>query len=338
MSASLGGKFLTAEEFLHKELPPKEPLVDGLLYRRDIVAFAGRRRHGKTTFLLSLGTSMSSSEPEFLGYSISKPRRVAMFFLEDDAREIQDKLRGLNSLSYDGRLVIQTRDDFFQGGIPIDVADSSFRERVEETCSQHGADLLVLDNLAHLIGGNYNESTRIHQVGSFAWQLTSRFNCAVIIAAHPRKKGKKGDFLNPRVTLRNDPEDFFEEVMGSSHFVNSCGSLWGIERNIQTNRSDFLGGTQRLTGEHRVVLLERGDDGRFQLVTDDFNESLSLALNTPARQAAWKRLPQGRFTYSEAERAVVPVAMKSKSTFHEWFSDLRRRGLVLPDGDGYVHI
>jgi len=95
--------------------------------------------------------------------------------------------------------------------------------------------------------------------------------------------------------------------MGSSHFVNSCGSLWGIERNIQTNRTDFLGGTQRLTGEQSLAVLEKGDDGRLRLVTDDWEESRFLVLNKDARRAAWELLPQGRFSYSKAERAVKSV-------------------------------
>ena len=34
--------------------------------------------------------------------------------------------------------------------------------------------------------------------------------------------------------------------MGSSHFVNSCGSLWGIERDLETNRTDKEPGPIRL--------------------------------------------------------------------------------------------
>jgi len=118
-------KVQTAEAFLKREFPPKEPLVEGLLYRRDIVAFAGRRRHGKTTFLLSLATALITPQVEFLGYPISGGKRVVAFFLEDDAREIQDKLKSVKDCSYGGRLAIHTRDDFFRNGIPLDIATPS---------------------------------------------------------------------------------------------------------------------------------------------------------------------------------------------------------------------
>lgn len=324
----------TAEEFLRRELPPKEPLIEGLLYRRDIVAFAGRRRHGKTTFLGSLVTALTIPKSEFLGYAIPKGMRVVAFFLEDDAREIQDKLNSMSGGSFGGRLAVYTRDDFFRDKIPMAVSNRAFRDRVKEICAQHRADLIVIDNLAHLIGADYNNSTKIHEVFSFAWELT-RLNPSVIIAAHPRKRSKnKGDIFSSNVTLRSDPEDFFEEVMGSSHFVNSCGSLWGIERNIETNRTDFLGGTQRLNGEQSLMLLEKSEDGSFRLVTDDWEEAHRLALNTTARKKAWELLPLGWFTYTDAEEAVK-TAMKSSSTFNTWFNQLRRLGMLLHADDGY---
>jgi hypothetical protein len=325
----------TVEAFLRRKFPPKEPLIEGLLYRRDIVCFAGRRRHGKTTFLVSLATALTAPQAEFLGYSISGGKRVVVFFLEDDAREIQDKLNLVKNHSYEGRLAIHTRDEFFHAGIPINVTDPRFQKRVEEICGQHHADLIVFDNLAHLIGADYNNPTKVHNVTSFAWKLTSQFNASVIIAAHPKKRsGKPDDVFNPKVSLRSDPEAFFEEVMGSSHFINSCGSLWGIERNIQTNRTDFLGGTQRLTGEQSLAVLEKDDDGLLRLVTDDWQENLSLVLNTNARRAAWELLPLGRFSYLDGQRAVQTV-MRSSSTYNTWFNQLKRHRLVLPDGDEY---
>ena len=84
---------LMAEEFLEIEISAKEPLIEGLLCRRDIVALAGRRRHGKTSFITNLATVLAQGRDEFLGYSIPSARRVLVYYFEDDSREIQDKLR-----------------------------------------------------------------------------------------------------------------------------------------------------------------------------------------------------------------------------------------------------
>lgn len=323
-------KAWTAEDFLKRDLPAKEALIDGLLYRRDLIALAGRRRHGKTNFILNLAVGLSLNLPEFLGYSISKEFRVLAFFLEDDTREIQDKLRRiLGDGDTHGRLSLMTREGFYEAGVQIDLEDSRFRDCVLRACTIHQPDLIVFDNLAQLIGADYSNPKRIHTLTVFAYELTSRFNAGVLVAAHPRKRSK-----DEYVTLRDDAEGFFENVMGSSHFVNSFGSLWGLERDLKTDRTVFLGGAQRLTGQQSITTLEMREDGRLQLVSD-FDENLALALNTPARQKAWSLLPSQPFTYMEAVAAVKP-AMRSQSTFNSWWHGyLLRLGLVVRDGDRY---
>jgi hypothetical protein len=319
----------TAESFLARRFPPKESLIEGLLNRRDIVAFAGRRRHGKTTFLSGLATAASMPLPEFLGYSIPKALRVLVFFLEDDAEEIQTKLRVLmDGGSSAGRLAVYTREDFQQAAIPVDLSTSSFRDHVIQICKLHRPDIVVFDNLAHLVGADYSNPKKIHELMTFVYKTTSASNAAVIIAAHPRKRGGDSDSLSgsASVSLRLDSEAFFENVMGSSHFINSCGSLWGIERDIKTNQTEFLGGTQRADGQEMLLTLEV-NDGRFR-VLDDVAINFPLAMNTELRKRAWDLLPNGDFMYTAGELAVKSV-MKSSSTFNGWFKQLKQLKLVV---------
>jgi hypothetical protein len=98
-------------------------------------------------------------------------------------------------------------------------------------------DLIGFDNLGMLIGAEYNNSTKIQAMMDLNFQLTQRYDTAVLIAAHP-KKGNKLDAAGNSISLRNDPEKFFEETMGSSRFINSTGSLWGIQRDRKNGRTD----------------------------------------------------------------------------------------------------
>jgi hypothetical protein len=326
----------TLERFLEQDIPIKEPLIDGLLYRRDVVALAGRRRNGKTTFIGNLALSLTLPRHDFLEYPLQTHARVLVFYLEDDAGELQIKLRRMSKeeLPHE-RLALYTRDDFYREKIPIDVRQSQCTKFILARCKAHRPDIIVLDNLSHLIGANYNDPKLIHTLMQFVWQLTKDFNAAVIIAAHPRKRDNKTDSLGFKagMSLRSDPEGFFEEVMGSSHFVNSCGSLWGIERDPKTDRTDFLGGAQRFTGQQSLMVLEKDEkDWLYRL--DDLEVNLPLALNTPKRKAAWELLPSGGCSYLEAERAAKPV-MKSASTFHAWFEFCKRLGVIVLDGDKY---
>lgn len=318
----------TAEEFRRIALPMKEPLIEGLLYRRDLVAFAGRRRNGKTSILLQLALSLTTwGSSGFLGHNIPSKRRVLLYLLEDDSRELQDRLnRMLESMEdagdTEGRLVIRTKDDFHLNGVPIGVANKTFREVVEEDCKTHKPDLILLDNLGFLVAAEFNEASVIHDYIKFVTYLSQKFDCAVITAAHPRKQGNGKD----AVTLENSRDMFFEEVMGSSHFVNSCGSLWAIER-TKEGHSTFYAGTQRLSGSAQPMAVEMDDEGWF-CICDNFDVNFKMFVHTDLRKKAWDALP-ANFTYTEAREATKSI-LKSKNSFTPFWNGIKRLRLAVP--------
>lgn len=320
----------SAERFLAEDLPPKEALIENLVYRRDQIALAGRRRHGKTGFQLGLAITLSLGLPEFLKYPIRRKCNVAGFFLEDDAREIQDRLKrmlrgcGHDSSALGNRFMVITRQDFMKARIPISISDTKFEKFVGDRFREHKPELAIFDNLAQMVQGDYSNSKVIHKLAQFSWNLTHKHNTAVLVSAHPKKR-TNNQHASP--TLRDDPEGFFEEVMGSSHFVNSFGSLWGLERDADSDETIFVGGVQRYLGQQSLTVLTKNDDDWFEVV-DEPACNLKLACNTNSRKKAWKLLPDTPFSFTEGFDAVKTV-MKSKSTFHYWLNNsLVRLNLV----------
>src|SRR5215471_9589800 len=55
------------------------------------------------------------------------------------------------------------------------------------TRSAGAPDLVIFDNLGQLIGADYNNATRVHELIQFVCEIGNDFNSAVVIAAHPRK-------------------------------------------------------------------------------------------------------------------------------------------------------
>jgi len=55
--------------------------------------------------------------------------------------------------------------------------------------------------------------------------------------------------------VARDAEGFFEEVLGSSVFINQAPSLWGLERDYQTGITTALLGAQRTTGDESPSFL-----------------------------------------------------------------------------------
>jgi hypothetical protein len=327
----------TAADFLKKELPSKEALIDGLLYRRDLVTLAGRRRHGKTALVMNLALLLIDPfyKDNFLGYRIPFPRRVLAYLLEDDATELQDRLKtmmGERGYALD-RLAIRTKGDFYPLGFKIDVSDRAFRDRVLKDIEEHKPDVVIIDNLAHLVGADYNNPSKMHEVTKFQYAMSNAGNCAIIIAAHPRKQTPDA---RKKPSLAKSRDDFFDEVMGSSHFVNSTGSLWGIEKTPE-GHSHFLGGTQRLTGTSALSIIEMDGEGWFRVLNDTV-ANFSLVVHTKKRREAWALLSENRpFTYTEAEELCKPV-LSSKSGFTSFWNDIKRLNLIVLKDGGFVAV
>jgi hypothetical protein len=316
----------SAEEFMKRRFPPKELLIENLLHRRDLVALGARRRNGKTSFLTNMAVALATGAPEFAGFAIPRPRRTLLVMLEDDGGEYQNLLRavaGANDLG--GRLRVLVRDDFEERGITIDAKDPKFQAVIMEHAIQHRADVVVLDNLAHLVAARYGDPEVIHDTMKWAYRLARTANAAVIIAAHPRKNGS-GDGV---VNLSSGTKiEFFESIMGSSHFINTTGSLWGLERDEVNDRVTFVGGRQRSEGGDRTLYIQRDDDGWFR-VLDDAEANRINVINTTKRQQAWDLLPKS-FTAVEGERFVNGV-MKP-SAFYGWLKLCVQARLLKPAG------
>jgi hypothetical protein len=315
----------SVSDFLDREFPPKEPLIEGILHRRDLISLTGRRRHGKTTLLHNLAVAGALGLQEYLGFKISQPFKTASFYLEDDGGEMQEKLRRMMKGAKTDNFHLYTRTDFAESGIPIMIKDRGFRQRVIDASAALNPDLIVFDNLGMLIAAKYTDAEEIQVLMDFVFKLAQKHNAAVLIAAHPRKGSKVEKPGGGGITLVDDPEKFFEETMGSSHFVNSTGSLWGIERS--GDHTDLLLGAQRFTGTQTFTVIEKNDDDWFERVNDLKTAERSV-INTVRRQKAWGLLPADRqFSYVEA-RELVKGAMKSSSTFSHWWRELVRLQLV----------
>lgn len=319
------------KDFLQAEFPPKEPIVEGLLSTRDLVTCAGRRRHGKTALLTNLCVSLALGKGEFIGHTIPKPRSSLLLLLEDDPGEYQEKLKSLVGTKDDlgGRLRLAFRDDFYDRQIQIFIRADEFKAALRNMADDHKPDLLVIDNLAHVVNADYNDSKLIHELVVEVYQIAKDHNCAVILAAHPRKE----DLRHP-VKLEEDPESFFETVMGSSHLVNSTGSLWGLQRRDEEDYTVFVGGRQRASGQQTLVVLQMEDDGWFSVCSDKVLAAQKV-LNTDKRKNAWKLLPYPpeTFRYREGQEKVKSE-IRSSSSYDAWLRQLKAHVLVVQLDDG----
>jgi hypothetical protein len=192
------------------------------------------------------------------------------------------------------------------------------------SAKQHKPDVVVFDNLAQVITAEYSKADRVHRLIVFAYQLAREHNAAIIFPAHPKKMDEEFS-----VSLENDPERYVEQIMGTSHFINSTGSIWALERRQAKGHSVFMGGRQRGDGHWGHCFIDLDDSQWFQ-VLDDLAIQLESVVNTEQRRKAWNLLPvpPQTFGYNEGERMDKP-AMRSSSTYAAWMQNLRRVRAVL---------
>jgi hypothetical protein len=326
----------TVADFCGREFKEKRPLLEEVLFVRDQISLTGRRRHGKTTLLINLGLAGAFGEPDYLGFRIPAPFTTVAFLLEDDGGEIRDKLVKMLRGRTTDRFHLYIRQDFLQRGIEIGLT-KKFQDFVRSACERVRPDLIILDNLGMLIDAAYNDAAKIHKLMEFTFQLTQRYNCAVLIAAHPRKgapprKDSFGNFDDEDFLLETKPDVFFEECMGASHFVNSTGSLWGIER--KNEETVILVGSQRVTGQNYTSRVEKGDDDWFRLSVDQLSHAFRNCVNSQKRDAAFTAIASlsPGFSWNEAH-AAAENSLSSKASFSAFFKEMLRVGIVVISGD-----
>jgi hypothetical protein len=324
--------------FLETQFPDAESFIEGLLYRRDLVAIQGRRREGKTTLIMQLALSLTvDPSVEFLGRRVVKPRRVLVYLLEDDAKQLQDRFRRMLTgnegeddewkeyLNDDGRLMIRTKDDFVEASIQRNALSKEFQFAIEEDCASFRPDAVIFDNLGILIGADYTEHTKIAEYTRFIESLSNKFDCAVLTATHLRKIDR-----NKPTNIVKDGDGFFEEAIGSSHFMNSCGSMWGLQKSKEEDGTTyFRGGAQRRHGFSHLIPLHLKHDWFEQ--ASDFLAAFELVIRTEKRKKAWAALPS-QFTFTQGAAAVRGV-MSEKAFANLWI-ELKNLKLILPDTGG----
>jgi putative DNA primase/helicase len=148
---------LSGEEFLARDYPPIEPVIEPWLTTGGLAVVAGDREVGKTFFALSMAYAIAHGR-DFLGFTVPRPRKVLYADGDMDPLELQQRLRAIRrAAERDGNgkpdlsannLRLLTHADQEQG-IP-DLTDPHGPGRDCLTEALGDSEVLVLDHLTVL--------------------------------------------------------------------------------------------------------------------------------------------------------------------------------------------
>ncbi len=183
-------------EFVSLLIPPREPILDGLLLTKSLVEVFSKRGVGKTFFTLSLCLCIARGTGKFMEWPVHKARRVLYVDGEMSGSELQERLRKFCAGNAPRNLDILASDTFYQlFQTSMNLASVAQQEQfmgLLDALEAQGRlqEVVALDNKSALTcGTEENSNTEQQGFGNFLKALRHRGLTAVVV----HHAGKTGD-------------------------------------------------------------------------------------------------------------------------------------------------
>ena len=181
--------------FQGKPTPARKWIVPGWIPQGAVTILGGDGGIGKTLVEMQLTTSCATGKP-WLGQP-AMACRVLSVFCEDDADELQRRQDAINrhyGVEFGDlenmQWVSRVGDDAIMMRFEYDKGEpTEFFQQVHDTAQDFGAQLIVLDALHDVFGGNENARSQARQFINLLRSLAMDCDGAVVLTAHPSLTG-----------------------------------------------------------------------------------------------------------------------------------------------------
>jgi hypothetical protein len=320
--------------------PPADPIIEGLLNRREIAIVAARPGTGKTPFVTQMMNTVAAGKP-FLGLSTA-PSRVLLIDVESQPQDHRHTLsRQWAALQLDAGQVGRSVDMFVRG--VREDPNSEELERilhqpndirwkwVENLVERGRYDLLVVDTVLTFSPFKSSDEDRARELfASISSLCRAASRPAFVGTVHLRKRDRKGKIP----TLLEDAMGWTEEILGSIVWSASADVRLGLER-VDDERV-ALGGYRRGRGEFPPLLLEaRLDDEGEPLAWDRCaNDAVAVYSLSQEQQRYFCRIPIAKdLTWA----ALLEVTGAAKSSLSRLKNAAMRAGLLEFDEGRHIY-
>lgn len=210
-------------------MPPREfagpQLGNARLFPKDAISlFTALGGAGKTSSLLAMAAHIAAGKN--WGHEPITQRRVIMFFVEEDQKELDrkfgatthdwdpkdrtaaaDNLRVISLTGRNPHLTRRTREGVF---------GSPFVDHILQACLEFGAELIVMDHLQGFADGDLNLSDTATALAMEATKLYANTGAAVVFTAHVNKSNRDAEVVDAGFTS------------GSLAFENAARQVTGV--------------------------------------------------------------------------------------------------------------
>ncbi|WP_287311170.1 AAA family ATPase [Mesorhizobium sp.] len=172
----------------------REWLVEDLIPNGVVTMLNGDGGTGKSLLALQLAVATASDRP-WLGRAVDRPGKAIVLSAEDSKEELHRRLEDFcgDALAKLDRLLIRSFVDADPLLATFDkqntIKMTKLFSQLESTMDREWPSLVVLDTLADLHTGDENNRSHARQFIGKLKALAGRFNCAVLLLAHPSRSG-----------------------------------------------------------------------------------------------------------------------------------------------------
>lgn len=220
-----GVNALCVYDFLAKEIPPREMLLEPFLPAQGLAMIYAMRGVGKSWMSLEIGCAVAGGG-FFLKWSAPSPRRVLLIDGEMPAVSMQERISQVVSGKPESHVpqkdMLRIINPDMQSDAMPDLSSASGQESIAEHVEW--ADLIIVDNISTLCrSGRENEAESWLPVQTWALDLR-RQGKSVLFIHHANKGGgqrgsiRKEDVLDSVIALRK-PQDY-ESAQGARFEVH----------------------------------------------------------------------------------------------------------------------
>lgn len=186
--------------------PPavREWIVPDLIPANEITLFTGPGGAGKSLLAQQLATCLARGVP-FLGMPVN-PAKTLYVTAEDDTDELHRRQRNILAAvgagDLGGKLFLSSLRGRMGNELALFDRDGEIERTgtfhlLKDTIAETGASFLVLDNLAHLFGGNENDRGQVTRFANALYSLRRdvardcgvELDLAILLIGHPNKSG-----------------------------------------------------------------------------------------------------------------------------------------------------
>jgi hypothetical protein len=191
---------MAATSLVGIEPPPQGWIVEDWVPAKQVTSWGGPGGDGKSLLLMQLAAATATGT-SFLGFAPTEPMKTLFITAEDEKDELLRRLKGLEVSKLDTEpsvycdnltlCSLDGEDAVIASASRKDglLAPTTVFKRLQATIEKIQPELLILDTLADMFGGEENNRVHARQFIGLLRKLVKNYNLTIILIYHPSLSG-----------------------------------------------------------------------------------------------------------------------------------------------------